>query len=51
MAVLHDVLRRLLGLGVQKVHDDLVDGVLHDQAALLVQQVEVLQQPISEEVA
>ena len=49
-AVLYDIEGCLVGLGVEEVHDDLVEGVLHDQAAFLVEHIKVLQEAISEEV-
>ena len=49
-AVLYDIEGRLIGLGVEEVHDDLVEGVLHDQAAFLVEHIKVLQEAIPEEV-
>ena len=49
-AVLCNIEGCLIGLGVEEVHDDLVEGVLHDQAAFLVEHIKVLQEAISEEV-
>ena len=49
-AVLCDIEWCLVGLGVEEVHHDLVEGILHDQAALLVEHIEVLQETVSEEV-
>ena len=49
-AVLYDIEGCLVGFGVEEIHDNLVKGILHDQAALLAEHIKVLQETVSEEV-